>query len=122
MEFFLEKTSHTPFIKFDSGVLVISGRSIPEDSTMVYEPLFEFIERYIKNPLALTEIDISLEYANSSTNRSLMTIFESFESMYADGHEVKTTWYFSTGDQEMEELGNDFKSLIKIPFEIKELE
>jgi hypothetical protein len=122
MEFFLEKTSHTPFIKFDNGVLVISGRSIPEDSTMVYEPLFKFIEEYIKNPLPLTEIDISLEYANSSTNRSLMTVFELFENFYGEGHDVKTTWYFAPGDQEIYELGSDFKSLIKIPFEIKELE
>ena len=122
MEFYLEKTSHTPFIKFDNGVLVISGRSIPEDSTIIYDPLFEFIENYIKNPLPLTEINISLEYANSSTNRSLMTVFELFEGIYADGHDVKITWYFASADQEMFELGSDFKGLIKLPFEIKELE
>jgi hypothetical protein len=122
MEFFLEKTSHTPFIKFDNGVLVISGRSIPEDSTMVYEPLFEFIENYIKDPLPLTEIDISLEYANSSSNRSLMTVFELFERIFLNGHDVKVTWYFAHSDQEIYELGSDFKSLLKVPFEIKELE
>jgi hypothetical protein len=122
MKYFVEKTSYTPLIKFDNDTLVISGRSIPEDSTYLYGPVIDLLEEYAKNPLSHTKADIYLEYSNSSSNRSLMTILEIMENIYASGYNMIVNWYYIKGDVEMLALGEDFKGLLKLPFMLKEIE
>jgi predicted permease len=120
MEFLIPKTENTPSIKFEDGVLIISGRCIPENSISFFEPLFKFVADYSKKPYPMTEINIMLEYANSSTNRSLMTVFTLFEKVYENGSNVNINWYYETGDDLMADLGNDFKSLFRMPFILHE--
>jgi hypothetical protein len=120
MQLLIEKTVNTPLIEFEKGVLSISGRSIPENSLSFFEPVFKFIADYTKNPHSQTTVNIMLEYANSSTNRSLMTIFTLLEKLHEDGNAICINWYYETDDDLMAELANDFKSLIHMPFNIHE--
>jgi hypothetical protein len=118
MELLIEKTVNTPLIKFENGVLVISGRSIPENSIMFFEPLFKFIADYTKQPYNETIVNVMLEYANSSTNRSLMTVFTLFEKIHENGKNIKVNWYCETDDDLMLDLGADFQALLRMPFDI----
>ena len=118
----MQRTLNTPLIKFEDGVLVISGRSIPENALAFFEPLFRFIASYTKRPYPLTEVNVMLEYANSSTNRSLMTAFTLLEKIYENGNNILINWYYENGDDLMYELGNDFKALLRIPFMVQEKE
>ena len=120
--FYIQKTLNTPHIKFEDGVLVISGRSIPENAIMFFEPLFKYIVDYSKKPFVLTEVNVLLEYANSSTNRSLMTIFTLLERIFENGNNIRVNWYYETGDDLMLDLGNDFKAILRMPFVIEEKE
>jgi hypothetical protein len=122
MDLFIQKTLNTPLIKFEDGVLVISGRSIPENAISFFEPLFKFIADYTKKPYPLTEVNVLLEYANSSTNRSLMTVFTLLEKVYENGNNISINWYFENGDELMSELGYDFKAILRLPFAIHEKE
>lgn len=122
MDFLIEKTPNTPLIKCEDGVLIISGRCIPENAITFFEPLFKFIADYSKKPYPLTEVNVMLEYANSSTNRSLMTAFTLFEKIFENGNNVTINWYYETGDDLMLDLGTDFKSLLRIPFSLIEKE
>ncbi len=117
---YIEKTINTPKVKFDNGVLVISGRCIPENAILFFEPLFKYIVEYSLNPLPLTTVNIFMEYSNSSTNRSLMTIFTLFEKFFESGNKIDINWYFEAGDEFMMDLGNDFKSILKMPFIVEE--
>jgi hypothetical protein len=119
---YIQKTANTPLIKFEDGVLIISGRSTPENAIRFFEPLFKYITEYSKKPHPLTEINLFLEYANSSTNRSLMTVFTLFESVYENGNNILVHWNFEAGDDLMYELGNDFKSILRLPFVLDEKE
>jgi hypothetical protein len=122
MQLFIQKTLNTPMIKFEDGVLVISGRSIPENALSFFEPLFKYIATYTKKPYPLTEVNILLEYANSSTNRSLMTVFTLLEKIYENGNNILVNWFYEIGDDLMFELGSDFKALLRIPFLLQEKE
>ena len=122
MELFIQKTANTPQIKFTDGVLIISGRSILENAITFFEPLFKFIADYTINPCEITEVNVWLEYANSSTNRSLMTVFTLLERIYDDGKSININWYYENGDDFMYQLGADYKSLLSIPFKIEEKE
>lgn len=122
MHLLIQRTINTPLVKFEDGVLEISGRSIPENAISFFEPLFKFIADYSKNPYTLTEVNVLLEYANSSTNRSLMTVFTLIEKIYENGNNVNVHWYYERGDELMAELGNDFKAILRMPFSIQEKE
>jgi hypothetical protein len=122
MDLFIQKTTNTPLISFDNGILVISGRSIPENAITFFEPLFKSIADYTKTPCNSTEVSVLLEYCNSSTNRSLMTVFTLLEKLYENGNELIVKWYYENGDDLMFELGNDYKALLSIPFAIEEKE
>jgi hypothetical protein len=122
MKYFIEKTSHNPSIKFENDTLEISGRSIPEDSTKLYDPIINIILEYSKTPLPLTKANFYLEYSNSSSNRSIMSILEILEDLYSNGYNVIINWYYVQGDLEMLTLGEDFKSLLKLPFNLKDVE
>lgn len=122
MGLYIQATAHTPLIKFENGILSISGRSIPEDSISFFEPLFKSIAEYSKDPLPHTEVNLMLEYSNSSTNRALMSIFELLKEVYRKGFSVTVNWYYLFDDKEMFDLGSDFKDIINLPVALIEVE
>ncbi|HEY4786265.1 MAG TPA: DUF1987 domain-containing protein [Bacteroidales bacterium] len=122
MRFFVQKTMNTPMIQFDDGVLVISGKSHPENAHWFFEPFLQFVEGYSKKPFPYTEVNIILEYTNCSTNRSLMALFTLLEKLYEKGNNVTVNWYSETNDDQMYILGVDFKAMFRLPFTIRESE
>ncbi len=66
----IDGTGKTPKIEFNQerGDLILIGRSIPENASLVYEPLLEWINDYIKSPFHTTNLYLNLEYFNSATS------------------------------------------------------
>ncbi len=67
---FIEPTEKTPQIDFNliTGELILSGKSIPENATEIYEPAYNWITNYIKNPRQTTNLRLNLEYFNTATS------------------------------------------------------
>lgn len=116
----LEGTGRTPAIIFDAakGTLEISGRSIPENSLAFYKPLFDWIDDYVQSPRKETNIDFNLEYFNTSSSKCILDMLRKLERLAEDGHKANVKWFFDEGDEDMEESGNDFKSLINLDIEL----
>lgn len=106
----------SPDIEFQDGVIHIQGRSIQEYPNQEFERLINAFLYYSISPLQNTEINICLEYINSSTNRLLMNLFVIAESIKEKGFQVTVNWYYELHDELMLDQGNIFKSLINIPF------
>jgi hypothetical protein len=124
--YYLEATPKTPKLDFnpDADTFLISGRSIPENSIEFYKPLLDWLDKYVQNPLESTTFEIKLEYFNTSSSKCLVEIFRKLEKINADGKSITIDWYYEEEDEDMEESGEDFKQIIKVPFrmvEIKEL-
>lgn len=118
--FALDSTTKTPRILFDgkNGKFDISGRSIPENSAKFFSPLMEWVEEYINHPANETLINVRLEYFNTSSLKGLIELFRKFEKLGNTGKPVKIFWYYEEEDEDMQESGEDFKQLIRIPFEL----
>jgi hypothetical protein len=116
----LEGTGRTPEISFNSqtGNLVISGRSIPENSIAFYQPLFDWLDEYIKKPSLDTIFEFNLEYFNTSSSKCILDMLRKLELLSERQHNTSVKWYFDEGDEDMEESGNDFKSLINLDIEL----
>ncbi|MGF1534242.1 MAG: DUF1987 domain-containing protein [Bernardetiaceae bacterium] len=113
----MEGSNKTPELRFETqtGKFLISGRSIPENSIEFYKPLFEWLDHYIQAPQEATELDVKLEYFNTSSSKCLVEIFRKLEKLQEKGQQVKINWFYEEDDEDMEESGEDFQEIIDVP-------
>ena|ERR1700741_5056040 len=119
--FTAEQSPKTPLINFDpaSGDFSISGKSIPENSVLYYKPLFEWLDAYINAPAAKTTLNIQLDYFNTSSSKCIVDLFKRMEMISKNGKgEAIINWMHNEQDDDMLEAGEDYRSIIKIPFNI----
>lgn len=119
----IEGTAKTPNVKFDAeqGTVEIKGRSIPENSIEFYKPLVDWLEEYGKGPAALTKVNIQLEYFNTSSSKCILDVFKKLEAIYKAKNEVIINWYYEEDDEDMLEAGEDYESIIRVPFKMIEI-
>jgi hypothetical protein len=116
-----EKTQTTPLISMDfrEGILIIKGRSIPEDPEVFYEEVIDWIHEYFKEPVGNTQFRLYLEYANSGTSKYLMEILRIFKSYMDQGNACQVQWHYEEEDEAMYELGRHYQDAIDLPFQLK---
>ena len=119
----IEGTPKTPSINFDAvaGKIEIKGRSIPENSIEFYRSLIECLEAYATAPLANTTVNIQLEYFNTSSSKCILDIFKRLENISKAGSNIVINWYYEEDDEDMLEAGEDYQSIIKVPFKMIEI-
>jgi len=121
---FIEGTPKTPNIDFDhgKGSLLLKGRSIPENSIEFYKPLVDWLDAYSSSPKPKTVCDVQLEYFNTSSSKCLLDLFKKMELMSTGGNEVIINWYYEEDDEDMLEAGEDYQSIINVPFKMIEMQ
>ncbi|MFW6222336.1 MAG: DUF1987 domain-containing protein [Bacteroidota bacterium] len=119
----IEGSPKTPAVVFnsESGTLEIKGRSIPENSIEFYKPLVDWLENYARQPLESTKVNIQLEYFNTSSSKCILDVFKKLESIHKNGKEVIINWYYEEDDEDMLEAGEDYESIIRVPFKMIEV-
>src|SRR6056297_3255800 len=119
----IEGTSKTPTVSLDpeSGTIEIKGRSIPENSIEFYRPIIEWLDEYAKNPNKKTTVNVQLEYFNTSSSKCILDIFKKLESLKKARNEVVINWYYEEDDEDMLESGEDYESIIRVPFKMIEI-
>jgi hypothetical protein len=110
----------TPTIEFNynNGELVISGRSIPENSIEFYKPIIEWLELLKVSDKDKVVLDIKLEYFNTSSSKCILDVFKKLEEIRGVGKDASIRWFFESDDEDMEEAGQDFSAIIKVPLEL----
>lgn len=120
----IEGTPKTPTVIFDAdkGLLELKGRSIPENSIEFYKPIVESLDKYASGPKSLTNVNIQLEYFNTSSSKCILDLFKKLESIHKSGNEVVINWHYEEDDEDMLEAGEDYQAIIKVPFKMIEVE
>ena len=119
----IEGTPKTPTIKFDepSVTLEVKGRSIPENSIEFYKPLVDWLEKYAVKPIGKTNVNIQLEYFNTSSYKCILDVFKKLEGIHKGGNEVIINWHYEVDDEDMLEAGEDYQAIINVPFKMVEM-
>ncbi|MCH8316935.1 MAG: DUF1987 domain-containing protein [Bacteroidetes bacterium] len=117
----LDLTEDTPAIIFnaDSGVLELSGRSLPEDAAEFYQTALDWLDSYSEKPNAKTNIIFKLEYFNTSSSKLILDLLTKLEDLHNNGTQAMVVWYSHSDDEDMQEAGEEFAELIEIPFTYK---
>ncbi|NMC39196.1 MAG: DUF1987 domain-containing protein [Bacteroidales bacterium] len=115
-----EKT--TPEVELNpNGSLSIKGRSIHENIRDFFNPIEEWVVDYVSNdPAEVTTIDINLEYFNSATAKALLNILQKLIRVQLKSRKLVVNWHYEKGDEDIQERGEYFASVLKIPFNFKE--
>jgi hypothetical protein len=123
-KFVIKETTKTPSVEFDPeyGVFEIRGKSIPENSIGFYTPLLEFIDGYSSEPADRTVLNVKFEFFNTSSSNRIHAMFKKFEKLYQGNSDVLIRWFCENGDENMLDAGEDFRAILKVPFEIIEVE
>jgi hypothetical protein len=113
----IPQTVNTPCVKLDidSGSLIIEGKSTPNDPVEFYSKLLDWIKELEKNTSFLQEINIKLTYMNTGTSKWIFHIFKEVEGIRKGKGKITINWYYEEDDETMQEMGQDYKSMLKMP-------
>ncbi len=116
----IEAKEDTPRVVFDpeNNIFEISGRSLPEDAALFYEPIMDWLNNYSKNPNKVTEMHIKLNYFNTASSKLLLDILMILEEMVEEKKSCKVKWFYDEEDEDMEEAGEEYSELVDVPFEL----
>jgi hypothetical protein len=116
----IKATNDTPRVFFDPDhdIFEISGRSLPEDVVSFYQPILDWLDDYKSHPVKQTEFIFKYIYFNTATSKLVQDILVRLEGLNEAGHKVKILWYYEQDDEDMLDMGLEFKENINLPFEI----
>ncbi len=118
----INATEDTPKVILDhvNRVFEISGRSLPEDVVVFYQPVMQWLDELERNPVENMELSIKLEYFNTASSKLILDILLKLEGILQKGTPLKVRWYFLSTDSDMKEAGEEYSEIVGLPFEIVE--
>ena len=116
---YIESTNKTPQVDFNciTGDLILSGRSIPENATELYEPVLKWINEYIQSPRQTTNFRINLEYFNTASSIWLAKMVKALSRMSDPDNLLLIHLYFNVEEfdnMETEDLKDALSPVIDI--------
>ncbi len=118
----IEKTRKTPGVNLTPGALLFYGRSIIDNTRDFYQPVYDWICKYLENPANETEVIMKLEYIDAPSVNTLMNLLKIINEIRERGLIFKVKWFYEYGDLEMLQLGSILQSRLEIEFDFHEFE
>ena len=122
-DYHIEGTRKTPTISLRrDGMIRFEGRSIPEDAPIFFEKVVDWIERYVAAPNDITRVDISFEYLNSGTSKFVLQILRILKTLAVNPYSLIVNWYYEEGDDDIQERGEYYASILGLRINFIEIE
>ena len=115
----IPSTAETPEVTLhpEQDVYRIVGRSLPENAHQFFQPIIDWFETLLDTGAQQLELELYLDYYNSSTGRYLMELMLALEERSGESN-VGILWKADLDDDIMIEKGEEFRQLLKIPVRI----
>jgi len=112
----IKQTKKTPGVELENGKIVFDGRSIPEDSSRFYKPIYDWIKEYTEEEITATRVDFNFEYINTSSTKWVYAVLKEIGLKRNLAEKFEINWFYEEGDEDMKDLGYILKSLVMCPF------
>jgi len=99
------------------GILNFTGRSILTDPKIFFEPILNWVNKYIKHPADETVVNIKLEYIDTASTQSLYQILRQLNNLRSKELVMMVNWYIEDADPEMKELGEMIEQRLGLEFQ-----
>jgi len=117
----IKETKHTPHILFDAqnNSLIMKGRSLPENASEFYNTIFDWVDKYIDSKPQKTAITFDLDYFNTASAKAIFSILKKFENLHEINKNTAAVWYYDIDDEDLKDVGLEFKSIFKFPITVQ---
>jgi hypothetical protein len=114
----VEGSNDKPCVEFcqSTGVLNISGRSLPEDAFTFYKPIIEWLGNYANSPASETSLIVNLEYFNTASAKQIFKII-SIVNEISKKSKAEVKWHYDADDKDMLNSGQRFSKLCSFEFQ-----
>ncbi len=119
----IKATDETPSVILDpaNNLFEFSGKSLPEDVTIFYSPVLNWLDKYAQSIRTKTIIDFKLVYFNTASSKLILDILFKLENVHQSGTEILVRWHYEEEDEDMKEAGEEYSDLVEIPFELESM-
>jgi hypothetical protein len=119
----INKTDDTPSIHFDksTGKFELSGKSLPEDVSTFYGPVFSWIAEYATAPNPESVFVFKMAYFNTASSKIILDILLRLEEIHNTGKKISVEWVFKSDDEDMKEAGEEYSEIAELPFKFVEV-
>jgi hypothetical protein len=114
----IKGTEATPSIELspEEGLLVIKGRSHPENAKIFYGPIISWCEDYVASSAEKTTVRIQLEHFNTISSKALLDVFRSLKPLHEQEKNLVIEWYYEADDEELLDAGMTYQEITSLPF------
>jgi hypothetical protein len=107
-------TKENQEITFDSKshLITIKGVFITENPQELFKELNHKIDNYFTEPKGDLTLDFKIEYFNTNMSIIIRNLIKKLNDNIENVN-LKVRWYFENEDEDMEEIGEEFKMLFK---------
>jgi hypothetical protein len=114
---------YTPYVLLDAkkGLIEVSGRSFPEDANRFYKPILNWIEEYLTTPNSITQLNFRFTYFNTASSKKILELIKKISVLKKTDNKLLINWYYEEGEEDMLGAGNDFSSVVDVPFKFIEV-
>ena len=113
----IKPTDKSLAVDISYGILNFTGRSILTDPKVFFEPVVNWVGKYLMDPAAETVTNIKLEYIDTASTQVLYQILRQLNSVRKKGLVFMVNWYIEDTDPEMKELGEMIEQRLGIEFQ-----
>ncbi len=119
----IEAYKNTPEIYFDKSnkILKIIGSSYPEDASVIYKPILEWLNEIRDEVFNNFSCEFSFNFISSSSHKMIYEILIILEDFHSKGINVKVVWYYEESDEDIMEVGEDFGRILSLPIRLVEI-
>jgi len=103
----IEGTSKTPQVSFSAGTgnLTFTGKSLPENASGFFEPLYKWASEYARNPAESTNLKFNVDYFNTSSVIWMGKILKVLTKIKKSDHILFVHLYFDI--EEYDSMGEE---------------
>ena len=118
----IEATKNTPKFSGDiqSCSILIEGSSFPENVRRFYDTISEWIDTNLKFNNTPVTIVCKFYYMASSSVIAFLKTLKKIENIFGKDN-IKITWMYEEGDDDILKIGEDYSQLLNIPFTYEEV-
>ena len=118
----LSATKSTPEVYgyFEKGVLQIKGNCFPENSILFFDEILNWMDS-LPNNLPKFTLNCQLNYIASSSVMHFYKLMQKTEELFG-AEKIEISWKYEQDDEDIQNLGEEFKKLIKGCVNVIEIE
>ena len=116
----IEKTKNTLGVSFDvaTGEFKMNGSSFPENALDFFTPVITWLQNYMLEKTEKVTATFDFEYLNSSSIKFISDIIDKLQFYTTSGGTVEMNWYYDNDDDDMLEMGGEFKEDVDFTFNL----